>query len=68
MREVKKMDSDKEEAIQRLIEVFARDFTKRNHVILVDMTTGSYRVDEMLAQEIVQKPMMSALPETHDEV
>jgi hypothetical protein len=34
-----------------LIAVFARDFPRRNHVILVDMTTGTYRVDEMLFQE-----------------
>ena len=46
------MDTDKIQAIENLIRVFARDFPRRNHIIIVDMTTGSYRVDEMLSQEI----------------
>jgi hypothetical protein len=48
------MDTDKKKAIEKLIEVFAREFPRRNHVILIDMSTGSYRVDEMLSQEIME--------------
>lgn len=43
---------DKRRAVRDLISAFARDFPRKNHVILVDMTTGSWRVDEMLTQEI----------------
>jgi hypothetical protein len=50
------MELEKEEAIHRLIAIFAKDFPRRNHVILVDMSTGSYRIDEMLYQEIALKP------------
>ncbi len=46
------MDKDKIEAIENLIRVFSCEFPRRNHIILVDMTTGRYRVDEMLSQEI----------------
>ena len=49
------MDKEKIEAIEHLIRVFSREFPRRNHVILVDMTTGSYRVDEMLSQEIRER-------------
>ena len=48
------MDTEKKNAIDRLIQVFGREFPRRNHVILVDMSTGSYRVDEMLSQEIME--------------
>jgi hypothetical protein len=50
------MDSEKKNAIESLIQVFGKEFPRRNHVILVDMSTGSYRVDEMLSQEIVEGP------------
>jgi hypothetical protein len=56
------MESTKEEAIRKLIAIFAREFPRRNHVILVDMSTGSYRIDEMLAQEIVEKTDASSHP------
>ncbi len=53
------MEFEKEDAIQKLIAIFARDFPRRNHVILVDMSTGSYRIDEMLYQEIREHPRRS---------
>ena len=49
------MDEEKRRVIEKLIDVFTREFPRRNHVILVDMSTGSYRVDEMLSQEIMQE-------------
>ena len=55
------MESEREKAIQKLIDIFARDFPRRNHIILVDMTTGTYRVDEVLAQEPGRQT--STLPE-----
>jgi hypothetical protein len=54
------LDKEKTEAIENLINVFAREFPRRNHAIQVDMSNGEYRVDEVLAQgknsesEIVQ--------------
>lgn len=51
------MDTEKKKAIDNLIQLFAREFPRRNHVILVDMSTGSYRVDEMLSQEIREREM-----------
>ncbi len=51
------MDTEKKKAIDNLIQLFAREFPRRNHVILVDMSTGSYRVDEMLSQEIMEREM-----------
>ena len=51
------MDTDKKKAIDNLIQLFAREFPRWNHVILVDMSTGSYRVDEMLSQEIMEREM-----------
>ena len=49
------MDSEKKNVIERLIQVFGKKFPRRNHVILVDNSTGSYRVDEMRCQEIVEE-------------
>jgi hypothetical protein len=46
------VENEKEEAIRKLIAIFARDFPRRNHIILVDMSSGTYRVDEMLYQEV----------------
>ena len=60
------MEPEKEQAIQRLIELFARDFPRKNHVILVDMSSGSYRVDEILVQEIMtRETVQPTLPEAH---
>ena len=62
------LKSDKDTAIRQLIEVFARDFPRRNHIIVVDMATGSDRVDEMLFQEINEKRLDLALPEEWQEL
>jgi len=64
------MESEKQKVIQMLIEVFAKDFPRRNHIIVVDMTTGSYRVDEMLAQKINKETAepQSTLPDNWQEV
>jgi hypothetical protein len=63
---MKVMEPEKEQAIQKLIDVFARDFPRRNHIILVDMSSGSYRVDEMLVQEIrTRETVQPSLPEIY---
>jgi hypothetical protein len=49
------MDENKQKAIENLIDVFANEFPRRNHIILVDMCSGSYRVDEMLRLEIQER-------------
>lgn len=50
------MESEKQEAIQELIAIFAKDFSIHNCLLLVDMSTGSYRIDQMLYQEIKDRP------------
>jgi len=60
------MEPEKEQAIRRLIELFARDFPRRNHIIILDMSSGSYRVDEMLVQEIMtRETVQPTLPEVY---
>jgi hypothetical protein len=44
------LDKEKTEAIENLIGVFAREFPRRNHIILEDKSDGHYRVDEVQAQ------------------
>ena len=48
------MDTDKKRAIENLIKAFPKEFPRRNHLILIDMSRGSYRVDEMISQEIME--------------
>lgn len=58
------MKSEKEEAIRKLIDAFAKDYPRRNHVILIDLTTGTYQVDHVLSRELGQrKNDESTLPE-----
>jgi hypothetical protein len=59
------MEPEKEKAIEKLIDVFARDFPRRNHIIIVDMSSGSYRVDEMLVQEIRRETVLESFPEIY---